>query len=91
MGTLTGSVSNASIVAVPEGTQDIQHITTSRPDGGFSLTQLPSGDYRVFAIESAQRSQLNLPGVLERILSGAKKVTVASGTQTIEIRLSDLH
>ncbi len=51
-------------------------------------TRLAPGDYRIVAFSAA--ANIHEPGVIERALSSAQRITVnPGGTQTISIRVTD--
>ena len=56
-------------------------------DGKYQFVNVAPGEYRIFAIHDATASQLNRPGVLDRMLQSAKKVTLSpasSGTENLD-------
>jgi hypothetical protein len=58
------------------------------PDGTLPATQLAPGDYRVVAFSST--AKFHEPGVIERALSTAQRITVSpGGTQTVSIRVNE--
>ena len=58
------------------------------PEGTLPTTRLAPGDYRIVAFSAA--AKFNEPGVIERALSTAQRITVSpGGTQTVNIRVTD--
>jgi hypothetical protein len=61
-------------------------------DGKFVFDGLPPGEYRLFAVSSAERERINDPGVNDRLLSRATKVTLGErGFQNVRLELSEIR
>jgi hypothetical protein len=61
-------------------------------DGKFQFAGLAPGLYRVVAIPSASKDRLDRPNILERLLAGAKEVTLGPGNfQTVTLELTELR
>lgn len=59
-------------------------------DGKFQFVGLPPGEYRIFAVDAADRARLDEPGVLDRTLGGAQKVTLSErGFQNVKLELTE--
>jgi hypothetical protein len=53
-------------------------------------TRLAAGEYRVFAVPEAARQKLEAPGVLERLMARAKKITLERGAAvTLDLETID--
>ncbi|MGZ4836058.1 MAG: hypothetical protein ACXVZZ_10525, partial [Terriglobales bacterium] len=67
--------------------------TDGDDDGQFHVTGLVPGEYRAIAVSQSNRDVLDEPGVLQRLLNGAEKITLSrGGVQTFTLRLTDpLH
>ncbi len=100
-GVVTGSVSDGgravasadvTVVAWPYTSTDlattIRHASTD-DEGKFQLP-LPPGEYRVFALAQMDKGRPNEPGVMERLLGRAEKVTVVrGGSVSLALAVSD--
>jgi len=51
-------------------------MATGDENGKYNLTGLAPGDYRVFAVASEVKGKLDEPGVMERLLSTAEKLSL---------------
>lgn len=52
------------------------------------LQALPPGDYRVFAVPSTLRGKLDEPSVLERVVAGARTISLAlRGLHNVALKL----
>ena len=59
-------------------------------DGQFRFTELVPGEYRVIAVSQSDRDMLDEPGVLQRLLADAEKITLnRGGVQGITLKLVD--
>ena len=59
-------------------------------DGQFRFTGLVPGEYRAIAVSPSNRDLLDEPGVLQRLLSDAEKITLnRGGVQAITLKLVD--
>jgi hypothetical protein len=59
---------------------------TADDDGKFQFSALPAGEYRVLALLPEYRGKLEEPGVFQRVLPGAEKVTLnRGGSQTVTL------
>ena len=103
--TLDGSVSSigrddsaATVLAIPEGAmQQVRMIglmsvptaDPNRPAAGFSMPQLPPGNYKVLAVDTAEFEYAN-PEVLQKYLSKAREVSLLPNQQA-EIKLELVH
>jgi hypothetical protein len=82
------AVPNATVIAIGSPTT-IQIPTSAGPDGRATNSRLAPGQYRVIAIPQGQQAVLDPPGVFQRILTAAPRVTLTpGGTQSIEVRIS---
>jgi hypothetical protein len=64
--------------------------TNAGQDGRFQVTGLSSGEYRVLAVPAASKETLEEPGVLDRLLSRAEKVTLTrGGAASVNLRVID--
>lgn len=81
------------LVRWPAATEDVFRSTknaTGDEDGKFQFAGLAPGEYRVLAFSQAVKDKLDEPHVLERLLSGAEKVTVErGGFQYVALKLTD--
>jgi hypothetical protein len=59
-------------------------------EGKFQSPSLRAGEYRVLAIPAGNRERIEEPGVLDRLLSRAEKVTLMRGS-SINLALTLLH
>lgn len=59
--------------------------------GRYRSMGLPPGDYRVLAVRRESHERLEEPGVLERLLSQAEKITLGRGSAvTLDVRVVEL-
>jgi hypothetical protein len=59
-------------------------------DGRFQFRGLSPGEYRILAVSDANKDQLNQPGVLDRLLPAAEKITLdRAGIQDVHLKLTD--
>jgi hypothetical protein len=59
-------------------------------DGQFRFAELAPGEYRAIAVSQSNRDVLDEPGVLQRFLNGAEKITLSrGGVQAITLKLVD--
>jgi hypothetical protein len=66
--------------------------TTGDADGKFQFAGLAPGEYRILAVSSAVKDELNKPNVLERLLANAKKVELGPrGNQNLTLELTELR
>lgn len=67
-----------------------KHRISGSADGKFRIAGLPPGEYRVLAVSDANKDKLSEPGVLERLLPYAEKVTLDRGAaQDVHLKLVD--
>jgi len=60
-------------------------------NGQFRIENVTPGDYRILAIAGADRLRSSGPGVRERLVADAQKITVTRGvSQTVTVRLAEL-
>lgn len=58
------------------------------PEGAFVIAGLPPGDYFVVAVRSSEVTDWRDPQMLDRLIGGAARVTLADGDQkSIELRM----
>lgn len=61
-------------------------------DGKFQLVGLPPGEYRLFAVDAADQVRLDEPGVLDRLLGNAQKITLPErGFQNLKLELTEIR
>jgi hypothetical protein len=81
------------MVRWPASTEDVFSSTknaTGDEDGKFQFAGLAPGEYRVLAFSEAVKDKLDEPHVLERLLSGAEKVTLErGGFQNVALKLTN--
>jgi protocatechuate 3,4-dioxygenase beta subunit len=69
-----------------------RYLRTARPDqdGRFKISGLPPADYNIVAIEKLEPNvPATDPDFLERILSGAKRLSLSEGeTKTVDLKLT---
>ena len=83
------TVPNAMVFAIGYPTT-IQIPANAGADGHAAVPRLAPGDYRLIAIPQGQQASLDPPGVFQRLLSTAPRVTLSpGGTQSIEVHVSD--
>ena len=64
---------------------------TGGRDGRFQFAGLAPGDYRIFAVSQTDRDKLDEPGVLDRLLAAAEKISLdPRGSQNVTLKLTDL-
>ncbi len=85
---------NAAVVAFKCPITDAAYRKPSRAvtnnEGRFQIGGLAPGTYRLFAVERAMVSDLDNFYVLDRILKGAKEVTLdVNGFQDVTLELAD--
>jgi len=72
-----------SIVAIPEGAyaarQDMERFASSPAGANFTMPNLPPGDYKVFALETDDYSDLRNRDLLKLLEGKASSVTVHAG------------
>jgi hypothetical protein len=88
-------VANATVYLIPDGgrLEDLSSAprfnTATNAQGNFSRSVAP-GEYRVVAVTREGLDRMNQPGVFERAVSLAQKVTVRAGSmQSVEVLLVD--
>jgi hypothetical protein len=93
---LTGTVKygdGALVVLVrwPPNNRDFRttrNTAAADADGKFQFQNQAPGEYRCFAIRATEQDRLEEPYVLDRMLQGAKKVTLTSGgAGTVEMEM----
>lgn len=58
--------------------------------GKFTIGGLSPGEYRIVAVPLAAKEKLTEPGVLDRLLAGAERVTLDVGAlQSVQLKLTD--
>jgi hypothetical protein len=88
-------VVDAVVLVIPEGRR-AQDLASAPPannvtnaQGNFNVNAAP-GAYRIVAVTRDGRERLNQPGVMERALGTAQRVTIVAGSmQSVEVRLLD--
>jgi hypothetical protein len=67
-------------------TGSMRRLQATRPgaDGTFSLRDLPAGDYFVAALVDIDEDEWKDAAFLSQVISGAVKVTVVDGQQTMQ-------
>jgi len=64
--------------------------TDGDDDGQFRFTELVPGEYRAIAVSPSNRDMLDEPGVMQRLLSSAEKITLSrGGVQAITLKPVD--
>jgi hypothetical protein len=59
-------------------------------DGRFQFRGLSPGEYRILAVSDDNKDQLNQPGVLDRLLPAAEKITLdRAAVQDVHLKLTD--
>lgn len=96
----TGSGSGADVLAFPADSMAWKDIgvvarrwrdVRAAPRGGFTLSGLPPGDYFIVAVPAATADTRD-PKVLERLVEGAARITLADGgSKTIAVKMSPLR
>lgn len=70
---------------------DLRRYEDTDASGKYRAVMLPAGDYRVVAVRWDGREILEQPGVIERLLSQAEKVTIGRGSAaTLDVRVVEL-
>ena len=63
---------------------------TGGDDGSFRFAGLAPGEYRILAVPPETKDKLDEPGVLERLLVGAAKITLDRGdVQSVQVKPTD--
>lgn len=89
LSTASGRPPNEFVVIVYSANRDFwrpgaRRTKSVRPasDGGFSLMDLPAGDYLVAAVTDADPDEWQQPSFLEQLVSASIKVTITEGQKT---------
>jgi hypothetical protein len=90
--TLSGTVSSdnqplsATILAISEHASILPRIQPTDPNGGFQLSLLPPGAYKILALDHPDRLEYANPGALQKYLSKAREI-ILSPDQSAKIDL----